>query len=406
MYSKKIVAVVLAINGATVNAGGGCPEPTSVNEVVKCAVDRAPESQRAEGNALEAQMQTAAAAQLPNPELGADYLKGRSDSELTLSLQFPVTALLSRSAKISAAEALELAAKTQFKATQSRTKIAALLNLHRLRQHLREKELIDEALQTFAKLVKQYEARPQLPPEQEISLSVFRMAESDYKLQQLSLAQEEAKLRSFFLTATGLDLEQAKKALPRSVEPWPEYKAGLDLNSATELKIAQAELNRAEAEQRFARVSSWPELKAGPSFKRLNSGGNSSTSWGAGLGLSLPVFNWNGSERARAAQAKSNADLNLVLTKQELNQKRDELISVYRSSVQALKGMLSLANLTKNHERVERLFSRGIVTSSLVIEAHRSLVDLEKNRNEKELVALEALWSLRVIDGTALEEAI
>lgn len=407
LHIKTILLGCALLRGGSSNASPGlCPAPKSADDILSCAIEAAPDSRRAMGRTLEALAQVEASSQLPNPELGVDYLKGQGESEASFALQFPVNGFLIRGARKSAAEAGNVSAQVAGQSARAQIKIETLLKLHRLRQHLREKGLVDEALHTFAKLVKQYESRPQLPPEQEVSLSVFRMAESDYKLQQLSLLQEEAKLRSFFLNTTGIELEAVKKLLPGNIESWPDLKANPDLGSSYGVKIADADVNRTDAELRLAKISSWPELKVGPTLRRSSVAGENLNSWGVTLGISLPIFSFNGGERNLAGRAKANAELNLQLVQKETVQKRAELVSIYQSSVQALKSALSLNLLAKNHERVEKFFTRGIVSSPLVIEAHRSLVDLEKSRNEKELEALESLWSVRAIDGTVFEGAL
>ena len=58
-----------------------------------------------------------------------------------------------------------------------------------------------------------------------------------------------------------------------------------------------------------------------------------------------------------------------------------------------------MLNLNLHHKKIENLFLKGVVPSSLVIEAHRSLVDFEKARNDHELKAIGALFNIQIIDG-------
>ena len=59
--------------------------------------------------------------------------------------------------------------------------------------------------------------------------------------------------------------------------------------------------------------------------------------------------------------------------------------------------------MSRRHEQAEKLFIKGVVTSSIVIETHRTSYELERSRHERELKALESMLSLYAIDGTIME---
>lgn len=386
-----------------------CPLPKSADDVVKCAISSAPDARRAEGKIAESKAMIDAAGQISNPELGADYLKGKDESELSLSLQFPVSELIVRGSKKKSAQASASLNGAQLISAQSQIKIETIVILYRLKQLYREIDLISEALGTFEKLVKQYQGRAQLTPEQELSLAVFQMAENDYKLQKSTLSEEESAIANFFILNTGFTLDQVRSVLPLPIAKWPSVKG--DQSSGQEssdpmVQVARAELEQAEAEASVARMSGWSDIKVGPLMKRSKVDGENSTSWGAGVSLPLPLFNLNGGERRRAIAARLSAELNLTLAKNESVNLRNKLTNLYNSNVQSLQSTLSSSSLSKHHERVDKLFLRGIVSSSLVIEAHRQLIDLEKSRNEKERMAIESLWSLRALDGRIFEESL
>jgi cobalt-zinc-cadmium efflux system outer membrane protein len=55
---------------------------------------------------------------------------------------------------------------------------------------------------------------------------------------------------------------------------------------------------------------------------------------------------------------------------------------------------------------MERLFFKGLVSSPLVIEAHRQLIELEQKRNAFELSAIETLGLLQIIDNNFTEVSL
>jgi hypothetical protein len=64
-----------------------------------------------------------------------------------------------------------------------------------------------------------------------------------------------------------------------------------------------------------------------------------------------------------------------------------------------LKNSISLSIVNEKHEQLEKQFFKGLVPSSLVIEAHRQLFDLEERRNSSELEALESLGRILILDN-------
>jgi cobalt-zinc-cadmium efflux system outer membrane protein len=74
----------------------------------------------------------------------------------------------------------------------------------------------------------------------------------------------------------------------------------------------------------------------------------------------------------------------------------------YEAAVATLKRATGRKELRSQHERVEDFFQRGLISSSLVIEAHRQMLEFARSRHEQELTAIRALWRIRAIDGDVL----
>ena len=55
--------------------------------------------------------------------------------------------------------------------------------------------------------------------------------------------------------------------------------------------------------------------------------------------------------------------------------------------------------LEKKHRKIESLFKRGIISTSLVIESHRQLIEFFNTRFEFENGATEALWNIYKLNG-------
>jgi outer membrane protein TolC len=169
------------------------------------------------------------------------------------------------------------------------------------------------------------------------------------------------------------------------------------------VRLAYAEIKSAEAELALAQSEAWPTLTVGPAVKVQNEGGRSDSFFGINVSFPIPLFNLNGAgkEAARAGVTVASASKGFVASEQE--KQRDEMVRIYQQSVAILSTTLSHQDIERRHADIERLFFKGVVPSSLVIEAHRTFTDLEKARNERELKTLEALFTIYALDGKTSE---
>lgn len=363
--------------------------------------------QKASLEAQQARARVGAASQWQNPEFGVDSVSGTSgnekEGETELSLGIPIEL----GGKISSRKEIAAGGVTLYEVrlTEAKAKArgAALLKLHRLRQVLHEQEVIDESVSTFSKLISQYAKRRGLSPEQEISASVFRMAKGDYDLKKVETQEELLSLDSYFKVSFGKKVEELKSLLPSSPKNWPKVDSDFSPGTSPAFKAAQAELAMAEGELSLAGSEAWPTVVVGPSMKMVKEGGNNKNQYGFNLSFPLPFFSLNGGNRAvaEAGVKVSEAAKSLAIVAEDSG--RRELVKIYEQSVTVLASSLSHQEIEKKHAEVERLFLRGIVPSALVIEAHRTFVDLEKARNERELKTLSALLDIYTIDGKKLE---
>ncbi len=275
-----------------------------------------------------------------------------------------------------------------------------------MRQLIHEEEIIDESISTFSKLVSQYSKRPKLSPEQQLSNTVFRLSKSDYDLRKANLTEEFAALDSFFKLRVGIGAQALKNAVPPAPNKWPTVAAEGDASRSPRLAVLGAELEVANAEVSLANRESWPTVNVGPSVKLLNEGGTADQLYGFNVSLPIPVFNANGAGRAAAKAGANLTEKRKDLGRQSEQNRRAELVRIYNQSVATLNSTQSHPEIEKRHHESERLFLQGLVPSALVIEAHRSFVDLEQSRHLRELRAIEALFTIFTLDGQLPENSL
>jgi cobalt-zinc-cadmium efflux system outer membrane protein len=388
-----------------------CPLPKGPMDILRCAQEEHPDVKRAKLASDASQTLTEVAGQLPNPELEVQSVFGRTlgDNQMQtqISLKQPIGLGGKRSARIHEAEAEQKQTQADLRQVQAEVILKTVRNLHRLRQLETEKETLDEAISAYAKLVSQYRGRPRLTPEQEVSLSVYEMAQADNRIKRAALLEEEREIGHFFHISTGHGLDELKPALPQAPTPWPEpeaRKASTPASPALFRLTADQEL--ALSQQELARADSWPNFQIGPMVQLQDEGPIRGQLYGVHLVMDLPFLSLNGGGRAHAAKALSKAEKSIDLLNAEETHERAEQVRIYQNATTALKEAGSLSSIERKHARVEALSFRGLISSSLVIEAHRQRAELQKNRNERELRAIEALWTVYKLDGRIFEEKL
>ncbi|HEX7674851.1 MAG TPA: TolC family protein [Bdellovibrio sp.] len=402
---KALLSLVLICAVSTARGQSVCNAIANYKEILECAESRAPRVINAENSLKEKSSQIDIATQFLNPELSlqsvSENFGSTNNSETDVSLLFPIEWGGRRSSRKSVASAEEMKARYELTFAKAQTRREVLLKLFRLKQINEELSVIDESISTFSKLVKQYESRPARSPEQEVSLTVFKMAKDEYGLKKIGFSEELGVLNSYFEVAVGMSVDQINKVSMASFV-WPQAGHSVNLENSPLLTPSILDIESAKAVLSQEEAHAYPILSVGPSAKFIKDSGRDLQQWGLSISAPLPVFNLNGAGR-RAAQVSVEAaekKRQLILHQLELERKR--LGDLYSKEVAALSVSPTTEVLDQRHKKVETLFLKGLVPSSLVIEAHRSIFELQKTRNEHQIKALETLLSLEFMDGKVL----
>ncbi len=409
MVYARLGGLIPLLFSVTAYAQSPCEGQSDYQQIVKCAEERSPEVQNALLELERSKANVGAAVQWKNPQFQIESFHGRagsqSRSETDVSLGVPV-----EPGKISArrkvAEGSVLVAEAMVLDARATVRAEVMVKLHRLRQLVHEEEILDESISTFSKLVAQYGRRPKLSPEQQLSSTVFRLSKSDYELRKSTLSEEYAALDSFFKLRVGLTASSLKKAVPPAPAQWPQVALEGSAERSPKLRVLGAELEVANAEVSLANQEAWPTLNIGPSVKLLNEGGASDQMYGFNVSLPIPLFNANGAGRTAARAGATLSEKRKSLGRQSEENRRAELVRIYNQSVATLNSTQSHPEIEKRHHESERLFLQGLVPSSLVIEAHRSFIDLEQSRHQRELRAIESLFNIFTLDGQLSERSL
>ncbi len=406
---KKIILLMLlgySMQPSLIFATDVCDQLNSYKNVLDCALENHPDLIRGKRALFQADSFEDKAGQIPNPELVMKVTRGNNLGDNLENNQFDLPFTIEtggkRSARIEKALAEKDQVASEFLKTKEEVYIFVLKTLHRIRQIHMEKGIMEEALQTFSTIQRQYKSRPKLVPEQAVSLSVFQLAEGDYKLRKTLLDTEENTLERSIEVATGKKFPHGSSILPERISNWPDFSSSFELKGS-DIRLSQADFKIAQADLELAKSDSWPNLKIGPTVENLAEGPFTWWTYGFNLSMDLPLFHVNGGGRAVARAGLMKSERSLELRKMELNQLQNILLAQYKKSVNALKDSVSFSEVENKHKSVEKQFIRGVVPSSLVIEAHRQMVDYASNQNEQELIALGSLLKLKALEGSLFE---
>lgn len=396
----------------TLFAWADCDQFQHPQDVLNCTLKQSPVVQQAEAKGVQGKSLTNIAEQRPNPEFDSNIAIGRSQGEGVLNSQVSLSHIFElggkRGARIEKASAENEIISAEILKSKEETALTTVSVLYRLRQLKAEIATLDEALFTFSQIKNQLKSRPRLTPDQEVALATFQLVESDYRVRKNALTGDEQALIKFLGLATGKPFQVRSELLPQPKESWPDLNPTLEPKqlAGSDMNRLRAEVKHAEAELSLAQSASWPNLKVGPMFQAQTQGGISYQAYGLNLSVPLPLYQANGGGRAYSIAGLSRTEIILKTSGNQLAIEREQEITRYQAALKALQESGTLHDVEKKHQNIERLFKGGLIQSSMVIEAHRQIVELTRNVNEQELTAIRALWRIYAIEGRVLKEKI
>ncbi|MDO8527299.1 MAG: TolC family protein [Deltaproteobacteria bacterium] len=384
----------------------------NTQDILDCALNKHPDIVNAANEAARDGSLIRVASQRPNPELDSEIIGGKNADDTLLNSQTFLLHTLElggkRKARIQQANVLIDRSSLNLREKRQEGALQTVLTLYRLREIRAELDCANEAYNTFDKILSSFKQRPRLTPEQDVSKISFELVREEYRLKRTTLMQEQANLEYLLELITEIPYLKMANHLPPFKNKWPEAveNRSNDASSNTTIAKAKAEQKLAESNIRLARSKAWPDLKIGPGFATESLTSKTDYSGGLGFSVPLPLLNLNRGEKAFANADKVWADTNLEISIRKTGLGRAIQLQRYRQAVKALQQSRPDIYHVTQHRDIESFFEKGLVPSTLVIEAHRQMYEFTKTRNEQELTGIDALWRLYIIDGTVFNEKI
>ena len=148
----------------------------------------------------------------------------------------------------------------------------------------------------------------------------------------------------------------------------------------------------------------WGDLQIGPIYQYRYEEGNGFPVVGVGFTLPLPIYNQNsGGKEKTLHQLKSMEYLKNYESKKTQTE-WPNLINNFKQTVKNIKDQFSKEDMEKKHHELESLFYRGLVSSSLIVEAHRQMLDLTFSQHEQQLKVLQLLFRAYALNGEQPKE--
>lgn len=278
--------------------------------------------------------------------------------------------------------------------------VNVVLKMHRLRQVYELIPLYIESLNAFNKILSRTNQRNSLSPEQQVERETLSLASNAYKLRISQLNSEKISLNMHLLYYIGKKCTISQLALPYKVNLNEEFKPFLNIKNYSKVGISKNIFSLANAKLALEKANSYPDLEVGVKYDYQKINLENINSVGLTLTMDIPLFNTNKGGRAKAAKEIVTANLNQINVQKKSILDLEAWISKYNQYKKSLKTIANKTDLEKKHKKIEALFKRGIISTSLVIESHRQLIEFTNTRFEFEVGAIEALWNIYKFNGS------
>ena len=340
------------------------------------------------------------ARQRPNPEIDLEYLNGhQGENDLrsyNLTAQHVVEFGSKRDKRVNKAKSLQKLKRAEIDLKLFSSNLNATVEYHRIAQLNIIIESVEEVIHTFNKVIKKLASRKRLTPEEVVSLSTLKLASNDYKNQLNDLENEKIVLigRISFLSSCKKIAPKYSKLKFKSMKFKPDFPSTVGLSELEDLKV-----NFALGELDVQKSLGYSNISIGPRIEYQGQGDLKFFSAGVSVSFAFPWFHTNDGGKLNAIKGVAAQRLSSKNRKELLKIHKVNLVTKIRRSIDTLMNMPSLRELEKKHNKVEKLFSRGVVSIPMTIESHRQQVDFLKSRFKIENEILSTYGELIMIDG-------
>lgn len=367
----------------------------SASDVLKCAFLNNPEIILADSNKQIAGINKDVTGRWLNPNLeaGVGYNMEEIDNygvELDFALTQTIENPAKKKARVNKFAAEYNTAELMAESKKEMVTLQVLNVLNRLRQIEKERDILNKAINAYVRVIKSYESRPVLSPEDEVSLTLFYSVLNNYRMENNKLSMEIDQLVNNLKTIINYDIAYNKNIFFYPPAKYPKI-TDVDVTNSIALQQENANVALANAylqdqkNYNFTDFSIGPYLTTSPNVQSVDT---------VGVRVTLPIPVYSNKKTTQAGElAVSTAQYKYNAKKVELDNTYKQLKNQYEKGVTLLKSF-DIAKSEKQLTRTENLFKNGRLSSSLLIESHRQMLDSLRLYHQYELETLNSLWQL------------
>lgn len=379
---KSLLLGLVILMPTLVLAQDACPVPKKLNDILDCLKEKHQLVQIKNLDVNSSRNLDEVLGQRPNPVLEVQSVHGGDgrQTQLVLAQELDLGGRLK--ALRSKGSLIHDVKKNELAITKEEVIETVLLNVHHL-VHLNETLKVNrEVHASLSKVLKALKKRPVLTPEQEASLLNFKLQQSEVRNIIALLEDEEEELLLFFLLNGGYKKEHVLSVMEDHYHPLEliQSSGNLSLN----LERLGLETKLAERELDIQKALPWEGISIGPMYMDDKIEGFSDKMYGVALTMPIPVWQTNKSGKALATIVKTNSTFQFSLIKKKEELQKDSLLERIVSLKRGLKEMPSDQELFNNHQRVEKLYTQGLITPTSFLDSHRIWRDVISSKLELE----------------------
>lgn len=381
MHWKFILMIALLLQ-SSLSWAQGCPEPKQLDDILGCLKTNHYLVQLKDFDVQNSSNLEKAMGQRPNPVLDVQTVHAGNARQTQIILAQELDLGGKLSALREQGRIIHTVNKVQKSITQEEIVETVLLNIHHL-IHLNETLRVNnEVFGSLDSVIKVLRKRPALNPEQEASLLNFNLQLAEVRNLIALLEDDEEEVLLFFYLNGGYRKEQVLNVMKDHYHPI-ELVDSPDTSSLN-LERLSLETKLAKEEWEFQKANAWSGLSIGPMYMDDKMENISEKLYGFALNMPIPIWQTNGANKVRTQVAFSNSQKQFDLFRRKESIEKDTLTDRIAKLKENLAKLPKASELTSSHKRVEKLYSQGLISSTIYLDSHRIWRDVSASKLELE----------------------
>lgn len=351
-----------------------------------------------------------AALERPNPKFTGQYLNGDDVEGETKSLQIKLAHTFEtgdkRERRAKLAKSMSSLTLSEIEMEKDKILINVIEEIYHLR-HVREVlPIYTEALKTFKSVFTAKKKQKSLSPGESVDQDLIALEISNYSLKISELLTQKSNIERKMNFYLGKDCSLDHVKLPEEGELYAVEKVDLLSLKDSRIDYHNKMIRVKETQLKVESAKAYPNIDIGPMFQNENIAGVNYQRYGVSLNFNLPVLNQNDGRRALKRKELEIAKKNFDIQKMSLDLQLESWKRKYREKIASLRGMVEHHQLNRTHEKIDRLYSRGVISTAQMIDSHRKFIEYFNTRHEFEISAVFSLWNIFRLTGRLWTEKI